>query len=241
MISEKKPGQFVSGIFETLPGIKHSFCGKIFGDMRTENARQKLCISAGFTPGGLSFLNQAHGNDIRLLTPDRPVIHCDTADGLLAVRSEVPHACLAVKSADCLPILLADPDAGIIAAVHAGWKGTVRQIAAEAIRMMIHAGSRPECIYAAFGPSICPSCYTVDPERADLFRRTFVAAVDESDGRVHIDLKQANREILISNGLKTDHIDSDSPCTACYPDTFYSYRKKDKEYGQQMSVIAFTE
>ena len=134
------------------------------------------------------------------------------ADGLVTAT---PRTRLAVKTADCLPILLADPRAKVVAAVHAGWRGSAAGIAMRGVEAMARLhGSRPEDIRAAFGPSIGVCCFEVGPEVAKQFSVWFPER-DDLDGKTCIDLPAANRRQLISAGLRPERIAHLAPCTVC--------------------------
>jgi hypothetical protein len=148
-----------------------------------------------------------------------------------------PSVRIAVKTADCVPILLADPVRRVVAAVHAGWRGTVDEIAARSVRALeSRYGSSPANLLAAFGPSIGPCCFEVGPEVAPLFQSIFPERRDLSE-RTRIDLREANRRILLAAGLGASNIAHHAPCTHCGGDEFYSWRR-DRVKGQRMySVI----
>ena len=147
-----------------------------------------------------------------------------TGDALLEDR---PGAVVAVKTADCVPILLADERRRAVAAVHAGWRGTVAQIAARAVEAMHKRfGSDPAHLRAALGPAIGPCCYEVGPEVAVWF---------EEHGRAHVDLAAANRRQLIAAGVTPERIYASNLCTMCRRDHFHSYRRDKEAAGRLFS------
>jgi YfiH family protein len=134
------------------------------------------------------------------------------ADALIASQ---PGMGVAVKSADCLPILLADPEHGAVAAIHAGWRGCVAGVAIHAVeKLATLIGSRPERLLAAFGPSIRNCCFEVGPEVAQQFSPWFPERND-LDRRTYIDLPEASRRQLVACGLRAGRIASLAPCTVC--------------------------
>jgi YfiH family protein len=157
------------------------------------------------------------------------------ADALIASQ---PGMGIAVKSADCLPILLADPEHGAVAAIHAGWRGCVAAVAIRAVeRLETFIGSRPERLFAAFGPSIRSCCFEVGPEVAQQFSPWFPERND-LDRRAYIDLPEASRRQLVSSGLRAERIGNLAPCTVCGggladPHEFHSWRR-DHETGARM-------
>jgi hypothetical protein len=146
-----------------------------------------------------------------------------------ALLENAPGAVVAVKTADCIPILLVDQRRRAVAAVHAGWRGTVARIAASAVAAMRDRfGSAPEDIHAAIGPGIGPCCYEVGPE---------VAAQFGERGRAHIDLPDANRRQLIEAGVTARRIHTSNLCTMCRPEEFHSFRR-DKEAAGRLYSFA---
>jgi YfiH family protein len=161
------------------------------------------------------------------------------ADGLV---TSTPRMRLAIKTADCLPILLADPRAKVVAAVHAGWRGSAAGIAIRGVEAMARLhGSRPEDIRAAFGPSIAVCCFEVGPEVATLFSAWFPER-NNLDRRTHLDLPAANRRQLICAGLRPERIAHLAPCTLCggtlpSDGEFHSWRREHQTGVRMHSLI----
>jgi YfiH family protein len=146
------------------------------------------------------------------------------ADALLEDR---PGSVVAVKTADCMPILLADERLHAVAAVHAGWRGTVAKIAAGAVtEMRDRFGTRPDDLHAAIGPGIGKCCYEVGPE---------VALHFGGQGRGHIDLTAANRLQLEEAGVTTKRIYTSDLCTMCLSGEFHSFRRDKEAAGRLYS------
>lgn len=144
-----------------------------------------------------------------------------------ALLEDAPGAVVAVRTADCIPILLADDRHRAVAAVHAGWRGTVAGIAARAVEAMGERfGTRPEDLHAAIGPGIGKCCYEVGPE---------VAAHFGARGRAHIDLADANRLQLAAAGLRPERIYAAGLCTLCHPGEFHSFRRDQEAAGRMHS------
>jgi hypothetical protein len=147
-------------------------------------------------------------------------------DALLENR---PGSVVAVKTADCLPILRVDEGHGAVAAVHAGWRGTVAGIARRAVEAMrAEFGARPGELHAAIGPGIGKCCYEVGPE---------VAAQFGQQGRAHVDLAAANRRQLMDAGVTPERIYASNLCTMCRCEEFHSFRR-DKEAAGRMYSFA---
>jgi YfiH family protein len=176
-------------------------------------------------------LRQIHSTKVILAQECGPATEGD------ALITDNPGVFVAVKTADCLPILIADPEKRVVAAVHAGWRGTVAGVAAETVAEMAgRFGCRPENLRAAFGPSIRGCCYEVGPEVAAQFALLFPERED-LEGRAHVDLAEANRRILGAAGLKLEHLDVEAPCTRCYPAEFHSWRRDGEAAGRMFSGV----
>jgi YfiH family protein len=148
------------------------------------------------------------------------------ADALL---ENSPGAVVAVKTADCIPILLVDSRRRAVAAVHAGWRGTASRIAQRAIESMRRRfGTDPADLEAAIGPGIGACCYEVGPEVAEQFG---------GQGRVHIDLPGINRSQLTDAGVTPGRIYASNLCTMCLPEEFHSFRRDKDAAGRLYSFI----
>ncbi len=182
---------------------------------------------------------QTHTDHIRIVTQEdagkglcRESDIQDT-DGLITNLTGIP---LLVFSADCVPILLLDPVKRVIAAVHAGWRGTVKGIAAKAVTMMTEKfGSNPKDILAGIGPSIGPCCCTFDQEDAHVFNPEFLTP--QANSKVLVDLWAMNRAQLLCVGVPDTNIDVSEVCTVCHADRYYSYRTHKDRTGRQGAVI----
>lgn len=162
-------------------------------------------------------------------------------DGLY---TDISGVALGVKTADCVPILLYAPDVPAVAAVHAGWRGTVAGIAAVGCEQLVSLGAKPENIIAAIGPAICYDCYPVGEDilntaAANLgptLAREFIH--EGSDARLHADLPGLNRRLLLEFGLMDDNIDVCAMCTCHMPGLYFSHRFSHGRRGTMMSVIS---
>jgi YfiH family protein len=144
-----------------------------------------------------------------------------------ALLENTPGSVVAVKTADCIPILLVDERRRAVAAVHAGWRGTAAGIAGRALEAMVgRFGSNPADIHAAIGPGIGKCCYEVGPEVAEQFGE---------HGRTHIDLAEANRVQLEAAGVSAAKIYSANLCTMCRPAEFHSFRRDKAAAGRLWS------
>jgi len=144
-----------------------------------------------------------------------------------ALLENMPGAVVAVKTADCIPILLADERHHAVAAVHAGWRGTVARIARHALEAMrARFGTEPADVHAAIGPGIGMCCYEVGPEVAEQFGER---------GRAYIDLAAANREQLEGAGVAIGRIYVAKLCTMCGAADFHSFRRDKDAAGRLYS------
>ena len=246
---------FVNGFSTRLGGVSQmpeaalSLAG--FNDDTAENILENRRRFLKLFPGEWSFAGcwQVHGSDVRLvrdLEEAKPAenqlgdtIYCD------AIISDVPHVLAGVKTADCVPLLLADPKTGAFAAVHAGWRGTLAEIATVAVRRMKEEyGAKPADLRVAIGAAAGPCCYEVGGDVIDAFLSKFPGAeklfADTRRGHAFVDLLTANREQLIAEGVSAERIHVAPLCTMCRTDLFFSYRKEKRingKVGRLMAVI----
>jgi purine-nucleoside/S-methyl-5'-thioadenosine phosphorylase / adenosine deaminase len=211
--------------------------------LRSAVARQlpgwdHLAEAVGVAHGNVMRPKQVHGNAVTVITdlPADPHDVCSaTADIMMTMN---PAVAVAVQSADCVPILLADAQTGAVAAVHAGWRGTASSVAAAAVEAMrAHFGSKPRNMVAAIGPSIGPCCYVVGDELLAPFgpsgRRWFYRA----EGRLILNLWSANRDQLVEAGLEPDQVHIAGLCTAMHPELFDSFRRDGEGTGRLAAAI----
>jgi YfiH family protein len=150
-----------------------------------------------------------------------------------ALLEDTPGAVIAVKTADCVPVLLVDERHRAVAAVHAGWRGTVARIAVHAVQAMNRRFlTNPRELRAAIGPAIGACCYEVGPE---------VAAQFGAEGRAHIDLAAANRSQLLESGVTAERIYASNLCTMCRFEDFHSFRRDREIAGRLYSFAGITE
>jgi len=209
-------GIYQSQLLLSVPYLVHGFSTRVYGDMRNSDKRYAFTRKLGLNEYNLMKPKQVHSAVIDM-----------SGDGLVSQESP-----LCIITADCVPILLADPNTRIVAAVHAGWKGTLGGIVSHAVDEMKRLGANPKNSIAFLGPHIGACCYTVTEERAKQFPDT--SSFWESAW--HIDLGLANKKQLIDCGVT--RIDAPIYCTSCQTDRFFSYRKDTKEtYGETIGVI----
>lgn len=164
-----------------------------------------------------------------------------------ALVTDARDVALVVRVADCVPLLIADPKTGAVAAVHAGWRGTAAGIPGAAVRRLHQEyGANPADLVAAIGPAIGACCYQVGPEVREAFLAAGQApasvdawfAPDPHDAeRLRLDTWAANRDQLIAAGLRPDHVHVAELCTMTHLAHFYSYRSEGKATGRLLGVI----
>lgn len=189
---------------------------------------------------------QSHGTTVRIARrADAHSIAEPTpwpeADGYVTAERDVP---LVVFTADCTPLLMQDPDAGVIAAVHCGWRSTVADIEAEAVRAMTSMGGRPESIRAVIGPGIRRCCFQTGPEVPQAVDRLLggdsegLYGPDEgAAGKFRVDLQGTVKRRLMQLGLAEENIDELGVCTMCRQDLFWSHRALGAARGSQANLI----
>ncbi|MBQ4121618.1 MAG: peptidoglycan editing factor PgeF [Clostridia bacterium] len=163
--------------------------------------------------------------------------------------TDTPGVILTVKIADCVPILLADPQRRLIAALHAGWRGTVSGIARKGVEALCDMGADPLNIQAAVGTSIRPCCYEVredfydaiKDECGEAFAERFVTVRDRDAKTFSADVAGMNLAILKEAGVKEENIAVSPLCTACHGDLFFSHRASKGQRGTMMAAIMLDE
>ena len=193
-------------------------------------------------PAGASFvsLSQIHGDTIKDIT-EKKDIGWQSYDASLkadAIVTAIPQVVITILTADCVPILMYDPEKKVIAAVHAGWRGSESEIVSKTVRFMKSKyGCEPSDIIAAIGPSIGGCCYEVDDIVASKFLDYRESVVKKPDNHYMLDLKSINRKQLIDIGLKEMNIEVSHVCTACDNDRFFSYRREKGCTGRFISAV----
>jgi polyphenol oxidase len=223
-----------------------------------ENQR-RLAAAVGFDPARLYQVHQVHGPALVVAHGEPAGLLEQQADALVADPGS-GHA-VAVRVADCVPVLLADPRTGRVAAVHAGWRGVVADVAGVAVRHLVQGGGEARELLAAIGPCIGPCCFEVGADVGETIARatsssgrvnhttrapegrSAIARRDDARGKVFVDLRAAVRAQLVELGLSSAAIDdvpdrTSAGCTRCDAQRFYSYRRDGDSSGRLIAVIA---
>lgn len=222
--------------WSAFPGLIHGFSRRLPKSLSAAS----IGASLGVPDCPLHTLTQVHGNTIVHLGRDGVKAGL-AADGMLTTEQNV---LLGIKTADCVPLLLAVPHTKSVGALHAGWRGTQKAIALRAVEICAEQWDvAPTQLWVALGPSIGGCCYQVGSEIGEpLFARwgdgqrtTWKRQGDKG----YLDLRAINRMQLIQAGVPQTQIHNVGPCTFCHPDEFTSYRREGSQAGRQLSVIGW--
>jgi hypothetical protein len=236
-------------------------------DVRESVAQNRALFAEALTGNAatpLITLRQIHSNLVRIVTAaDAGREQPWKADGVITSQ---PGVLIGIQTADCVPVLVADRNQKIVAAFHAGWRGTVKRIVEIGVgRMRLEFGSRPQDLIAAIGPGAGPCCYSVGEEVLSEFESQFTYArelfheVYSADAvhnkypmlfltqrapghspigpATHVDLIAANRRQLLDAGIATRSIHVTGGCTHCQTDLFFSHRASRGYTGRMMAAI----
>jgi YfiH family protein len=196
--------------------------------------RLELLDHLGITNGSIVFPIQTHSCNIEIVTEQNKLSDFQNVDALI---TNTPYILIGVLSADCVPVLLADPIKNVVACIHAGWRGTVAEIVKHTILKM---HNEFDCIagdiIAGIGPSISAANYEVGEDVAIHFKN--ISKQKQSNGKSCIDLWIENKTQLLEAGVKEENISISKQCTYSNSDIFYSARKDSISTGRMASVIA---
>jgi len=215
-----------------LPGLVHGFEQRgVSGEPDAE--RRRRIESSLASSGQLLLLRQVHGARV----VPAPWAGAPEADAATADRTGL---ILGIQTADCLPALIVDPRRRVVAAVHAGWRGTAAGVLRQALRAMVALGCQPKDLLAGLGPAIGVCCYEVGEEVRRAFgapgRRFFQ---DRGSQRPHLDLRRANLAQLVEEGVPPERISQAEDCTACRPDLYPSFRRDGRNCGRMLSFVGW--
>ena len=208
-----------------------------------ENYR-RFCAAIGAADSRVVLSHQVHGDTVRVVTEQdagkglyRQRDYA--ADALITNRPDLP---LFVFSADCIVILLCDPVAGCVGAVHAGWRGTALRIVQKTVEQMAaEFGAQPERIQAAIGAGIAVCCFETDADvpqaMADAMGQEAQPFLQRRGEKWMVDLKGLNRRQLELAGVPGKQVEVSDLCTACHPELYWSHRKMGNARGVQAAAI----
>lgn len=224
--------------------------GQSVGDDRgaVEENRRRFFGAFGIDPGRVVRARQVHGDGVLRvdagLTERAGFPHClvEERAEFDALITDLPGLALVVSTADCLPILIHDPVHRAVAAVHAGWRGTAKRIAARAIAAMSETyGTDPSDCRAAIGPGIRRCCFEVDAAVTEAVAAALphwtAHATANRPGHWLLDLAGVNRALLEDAGVLPGRIEDVGLCTSCRNDLFFSHRAEKGRTGRMMNFI----
>lgn len=273
-----------SDTLREIPWLVHGFStrvggfSKAYGDHALNLSPTEEDTKAAVERNRAAFLKAIGAGDKRAVWPlvsarqvHSPAIHLVDSlpkhslvgDGLVTAT---PGLALAVKTADCIPVLIADREQRAVGAFHAGWRGTVARVVEKGVgEMRRHFGSNPADLVAAIGPGVHRCCYAVGDEVRDKFASQFAYASElfeevfssdpvrerypllflnqrapghgEPPRQTHLDLIEANRRQLVDAGVAAESISVIDLCTSCRTDLLFSHRKERGRTGRMMAVI----
>ena len=245
-------------------GIKHAFSTRVGGvssepfsslnigascgdsSACVERNRRVLCAAIGSDYSKMTVCNQVHGAKVHVVysgncgnVADSSVEVC-AADAMITNTAGVVLQC---AFADCVPILMYEPNVRAIAVAHAGWRGTVAGVATAAAKAMCEQyAANMRNILVAIGPAIGSCCFEVDAPVAQHFYDGYGVdsrvIVNKGNGKYNIDLERANKLLVLQSGINSINIACAHVCTSCNTDKFYSYRKECGKTGRHAAIIA---
>jgi len=209
--------------------------------------RRDWCADLDLDPEAIVTAGQVHGATTLIADEASKGLGARPGSGRLglgdALLTRDVGPVLLSLHADCLPILLVDPDLPAVAAVHAGWRGTVANVSGAAVsRMKESFGSDPARMLAFLGPAICRLCYEVGTDVTDAWAAIAgnddQLAIGTEGGGVRFDLHAANKFLLLQAGVDPNNIDASSICSRCGGDEWFSHRGQGRETGRYGAFIA---
>ncbi len=213
-----------------------------------ENYR-RICAAVGIDCGHLVLSHQTHTDNIKIVTKKdlgKGIWRERDYSDIDALITNEKGVALVTQYADCTPIVLLDPVKGVVAAVHAGWRGTVMKIGAKVVNKMVSLfGSNPADIIAGIGPSIGSCCYEVDDPVLNEFKKAGFKTENffspKANGRYMLDLWRANVSTLLEAGVKKENIDCTDICTCCNAEYLHSHRYTGGRRGTLAAIIELKE
>ncbi len=195
----------------------------------TKEQKQFLSEQLGFTFTGAVNIRQVHGNKVIFVSKGGTYVSpevLEEADGILTDAVNLP---IVIRTADCVPIFLYDQDQRRIGLLHAGWKGTQRQILLEGLKLI---GAHPENVKIAFGPAIRECCYKIGAGVLNYFPKNAI----QKKGEYYLDLVKVNRVQAIDYGIREENITDCKVCTCC-DESYFSHRREGEGAGRNVSLM----
>ena len=211
-----------------------------------EEARRRLYAEVeadlGYRFRKVMHCRQTHSDIVHIVREEDLERGLPEGDGML---TDLPGVALEIRTADCQSVFLYDPAHGVVGNIHSGWRGTLAGITARAVRLMVSQyGSRPEEIEAYINPSILRCCFEVEEDVLSLFAGRVDTDRYAEKGRILdgrrkylLDTAAVNRDDLLAEGLRADHVVLSGICTKCEKETYHSYRGSGQAAGRNGSII----
>lgn len=202
--------------------------------------RHELAVSCEAEESSFVFPRQTHSDRIAVVNFENFANTIDDTDALITSEKGL---FICVQTADCVPVLLFDPVKKVVAAVHAGWKGTISKIAGKTVAKMTETfGCNPADIVAGIGPSIHMHAYEVGPEVVEAVEANFsnspaLLKPSMNSGHAYFDLWEANQTVLLEAGIREENIEVIGLCSFEHADLFYSARRDGSDTGRMVSGI----
>ena len=219
--------------------LEHS-APRFTGDSPYMYSSNRISLSEilGIESDKLVFPRQTHSCTIKNVV-EVPKTEFAETDALITSEKGI---CICIQTADCVPVILYDPQKHVAAAIHAGWRGTVGKIVQHAVNKLVaEFGTLPKNIIAAIGPSICSEIYEIGGEVADEVSRSLPFAEKVlkmgSKEKFHFNLWEANRMLLINSGLHAGNIEILAKCSFLEKSLYFSARRDGSETGRMVSGI----
>jgi YfiH family protein len=191
--------------------------------------RKRFLTYLGIDQQKVAYPQQEHTNNVQICSIAAKYDHCD------ALVSKESNLFLAISIADCTPVILFDKSKKVIAAIHAGWRGTVQQITKIAVSKMVEEfGCNAKEIVAFIGPSASKCCYEVGEDVAQQFPKECLER--KQNGKYLLDVKKANQIQLLHYGIEKDNIEIHNDCTISN-ELYHSYRRDGNESGRMLAVV----
>jgi polyphenol oxidase len=244
---------------ESIAGLRHGFSTRMGGAPagsesslnlnympwdsaeRVDANRERYLSALNLHGAQLATLHQVHSNRAYIIEEDYREWNQSEGDALI---TRIEGVALAVKVADCLPVLVADPVKRAVGAVHSGWRGTLSGVLRKTISEMERVfGTNPSDLVVAVGPGIRSCCYEVGPDVVERFEKDYrgaglVSASAPGSGKYFLDLVKALDVQLDLAGVPVENRFDLGACTRCNTGTFFSYRAEGAASGRMMAVIA---
>ncbi len=226
-LETKQKGDWIYYYFPELEGknICHGFFTKRSPSHKISGEEKDKFLKT-FNLRDIVIMSQEHGDRINIISEgERP----GSGDGITLIEKGVAGI---IKTADCLPVIIAEPDYPMVSIIHAGWRGTAAKIVHKTIEKMVAMGAKKKYMTAILGPSIRACCYKVGQDLYTEFQNKGFSEniFQKAEGSLFLDIAMANREIIENTGIK--NIFDTGLCTFCNKDLFYSYRANELEKRQ---------